>query len=391
MSTAKKADGIGTRAGIAVECRNLWKIFGDRQKEALDALQTKSLSKSQALRQMGCMVGVADVSFTVPAGEIFCIMGLSGSGKSTLVRQINRLIEPTAGSISVQGEDILKLGPRELRRIRAERIAMVFQHTGLLPHRTVAENVAFPLEIRKVDKSRRREESMRALASVQLSGWEDCYPDELSGGMQQRVGLARALAADPQILLMDEPFSSLDPLIRRQLQDQFLALSATMKKTTIFITHDLDEAIRLGDRIAIMKDGRFVQVGTAEEIVTDPADDYVADFVRGISRLKLVHAAKIMEPLERSPRRELGSLDGGPTAPLDADLDTLIEVSNRHGNRSILILDGERRPVGVVTTADLLQGIKGRPSPSTSSTSEPAQPQSFSASADRLVRMDAED
>jgi len=212
-------------------------------------------------------------------------MGLSGSGKSTMVRHLNRLIEPTAGSISVLGKDMLALSDSQLREMRAQHLGMVFQHMALLPHRTVRDNVGFPLQVRGEPKSVRWEVSQRCLNRVNLDGYEDRFPRELSGGMQQRVGLARALASDPEILLMDEPFSALDPLIRRQLQDQFMALSAELNKTTVFITHDLDEAIRIGHRIAIMKDGRIVQVGTPEEIVTQPADDYVRDFVEGISKL----------------------------------------------------------------------------------------------------------
>ena len=277
---------------------SVWKIFGGRAQEAMAAIQRDNLSKAEVLEEFQCVVGVADCSFSIEKGEIFCVMGLSGSGKSTMVRHLNRLIEPTSGSLSVLGRDMLGLSAEALREMRANHIGMVFQHMALLPHRTVRDNVAFPLQVRGEPKSHRWQVSQRCLNLVNLDGYEDRFPRELSGGMQQRVGLARALASDPEVLLMDEPFSALDPLIRRQLQDQFMALSAEMQKTTVFITHDLDEAIRIGTRIAIMKDGRIVQVGTPEDIVTKPADDYVKDFVEGISRLKLVFAHSIMVRLE---------------------------------------------------------------------------------------------
>ena len=275
-------------ARAAIELKNVWKVFGPRAQEAMDAVKSEGLGKTQVLERFGCVVGVADVSFSVAPGETFCVMGLSGSGKSTLVRLINRLIEPTSGQIFLGGDDLGALDEAALRAIRGSRIAMVFQDKALMPHRTVRDNVALGLEIRNVPRLKRWEIAERTLELVNLSGWEDRYPAELSGGMQQRVGLARALAADPAILLMDEPFSALDPLIRRQLQEFFLDLSARLRKTTVFVTHDLDEAIRLGTRIAIMNDGRIVQIGTPEQIVTHPADNYVADFVRGISELRLM-------------------------------------------------------------------------------------------------------
>ncbi|MEN8142437.1 MAG: glycine betaine/L-proline ABC transporter ATP-binding protein, partial [Thermodesulfobacteriota bacterium] len=281
-----------------IECKNLWKIYGEAADKSLSAIKSEGLSKQEVKDRFGCVIGVAGASFKVSRGEIFCVMGLSGSGKSTLLRHINRLIEPTAGQVFINGSDINRLDDSSLRRLRAEKIGMVFQNMALFPHRTIESNVAYGLEVRKVDKAQRNQAARRALALVQLDGWESHYPDELSGGMQQRVGLARALAADPEILLMDEPFSALDPLIRRELQDEFLNLSARLKKTTIFITHDLDEAIRLGNTIAIMKDGLLVQIGTPEDIITKPADDYVTKFVSGISKLHLVHAHTVMYPLD---------------------------------------------------------------------------------------------
>src|SRR5688572_7709389 len=280
-----------------VECRSVWKYFGSSQNLTMDAVRSGKHSKDELLKKFDCVVAVADASFSVFAGETFCIMGLSGSGKSTLIRHFNRLIEPSAGEVIVSGQDICKLPRKELRELRAKHIGMVFQQVTLLPYRTVLQNVSLPLEVQQISKQERLETSLRALETVGLKNWENRYPHELSGGMQQRVGIARALAANPEILLMDEPFSALDPLIRKQLQMEFKQLSVRLKKTTIFITHDLDEAIRIGDRIAIMKEGRIVQIGTPEEIVLRPMDSYVAEFVEGISRLNLVKAHSVMKEL----------------------------------------------------------------------------------------------
>ncbi|AUR13178.1 putative glycine betaine transport ATP-binding protein [Phaeobacter inhibens] len=321
-------------------------------------VQQRNLSKAEVLGEFGCVIGIADCSFEVQKGEIFCVMGLSGSGKSTMVRHINRLIEPTAGDIQVLGRDVLALNAEELREMRAVNLGMVFQHMALLPHRTVRDNVAFPLQIRGESKSRRWEVSQRCLERVDLQGYEDRFPRELSGGMQQRVGLARALASDPDVLLMDEPFSALDPLIRRQLQDQFMALSAELGKTTVFITHDLDEAIRIGTRIAIMKDGRIVQIGTPEEIVTEPADDYVRDFVEGISKLKLVFAHSIMVPLAEYQAKDWEDLAVSPRAAHSTDLDTLIDISTAT-EQPIVITSDDGMDVGVIDKPTLLKGIQG--------------------------------
>jgi len=342
----------------AIECRNVWKIFGEKSAEALHAVKTRGLTKDQVHEEYDCVVAVANASFQALEGEIFCIMGLSGSGKSTLVRHINRLIEPTAGDILIENEDINALDAKQLRKIRAEKIGMVFQHTALLPHRTVRENVALGLELRHVDESHRLNVAQKKLELVQLDGWEDRMPAELSGGMQQRVGLARAMAADPSILLMDEPFSALDPLIRRQLQDQFLELSREMNKTTIFITHDLDEAIRIGNRIAIMKDGEIVQIGTPEQIIMAPANDYVAEFVKDISRLKLVSAQSIMRPIDDYLKDNTLDHNLCPRAPHDADLDELINLAIDHENPILVLKQDEE--VGVITKRQLLRGIQGR-------------------------------
>ena len=341
-----------------IELRGVWKIFGDRAKEALAAVRSENLSKAEILERFDCVVGVVDASFNVHQGEIFCVMGLSGSGKSTLVRHINRLLEPTAGEILINGEDVMAKKEEELRLLRAEKIGMVFQNIALLPHRTVRDNVALPLEVQGMSKMERWDVAEKCLEIVELNGWEDKFAHELSGGMQQRVGLARAIAADPDILLMDEPFSALDPLIRRQLQDQFMDLSQRLKKTTVFITHDLDEAIRIGDRIAIMKDGVIVQIGTPEKIVTEPADDYVADFVAGISRLKLVFAHSIMEPIEAYKANGHNSLDAAPRVTEDTDLDHLIDVAVETDG-PMVVIDGDKKEIGVITKADLLHGIQG--------------------------------
>ena len=351
----------GENAQPVVEVRNIWKIFGDRSAEALDAIRSTGLTKPEVLERFGCVVGVQDATFSVEQGEIFCIMGLSGSGKSTLVRHVNRLIEPTAGDIQINGQDVGALDSEALRAMRAETIGMVFQNMALLPHRTVRDNVAFALELRGVDSFERAMAADEVIGKVDLQGYGDRYPSELSGGMQQRVGLARALAANPDILLMDEPFSALDPLIRRQLQDQFLSLSKDMGKTTLFITHDLDEAIRMGSHIAIMKDGVIVQIGVPEEIVTKPADQYVADFVAGISRLKLVYAHTVMEPYEGWKANGGARIDDADCleATPETDLNGLVNLAVETDNPIIIKEDGTA--VGVVTKTALLRGIQGEP------------------------------
>ena len=336
-----------------VNLSNVWKIFGARAGEAMAAVKAEGLTKSQVLERFSCVVGVQDVSFAMQRGEIFCIMGLSGSGKSTLIRHINRLVEPTAGTIEIHGRNVGAMSKRDLREMRSRQIGMVFQHMALLPHRSVRDNVAYPLQVRDVPKLKRWAVSDHVLRLVDLVGYEDRLPGELSGGMQQRVGIARALASDPEILLMDEPFSALDPLIRMQLQDQFKALVGQLCKTTIFITHDLDEAIRIGHRIAIMKDGVIVQIGTAEDIVANPADDYVREFVKGISRLKLVKAHSIMEPLNAYR----GTLEGSPRAEENADLDQLIDLAVATDRPIVVTKEG--LDVGVISKPQLLRGIQG--------------------------------
>lgn len=342
----------------AVEIRGVWKIFGERSLDALEAIRRDGISKRDVQKKFGCVVGVQNASFSVMEGEVFCIMGLSGSGKSTLVRHINRLLEPTAGDIFIGGENVMDKDAGALRLMRAEKTGMVFQNIALLPHRTVIDNVALPLDVKGISRSDRRETAMRVLSLVELSGWENHYAHELSGGMQQRVGLARAMAGDPDILLMDEPFSALDPLIRRQLQDEFIQLTKATRKTTIFITHDLDEAIRVGHRIAIMKDGVLVQTGTAEEIVSHPVDEYVADFVAGISRLKLISAHSIMVPVSEYRDASAEELVKAPRENEDADLDRLIDISVQHKG-PIVITQSTGREVGVIDKDILLRGIQG--------------------------------
>jgi len=342
-----------------IRCEGIWKIFGDKSRQAMEAVRRDGLSKKDIREKFDCVVGVQDASFSVGRGEIFCIMGLSGSGKSTLIRHINRLIEPTSGAVFIEGQNVNAMNPEALRRLRAEKIGMVFQSMALMPHRTVRDNVAFSLEVRGVAEAERARVAARAIDMVDLTGWDRKYPDELSGGMQQRVGLARALAADPTILLMDEPFSALDPLIRRQLQGTFMDLSAELHKTTVFITHDLDEAIRIGDRIAIMKDGVLVQIGTPEEIVTRPADEYVADFVAGISKLDLVTAARIMQPLAAYVQAH-GPQDTSawPVGKPGCNLNELVDLAVGTDHPILIAADGAA--VGVVTKRALLRGIQGR-------------------------------
>ena len=340
----------------AIEIKNVWKIFGNNSKEALNAIQNENISKQEALEKYNSVIGVSDVSFNVKKGEIFCVMGLSGSGKSTLVRHINRLLEPTSGQILINNEDVMRFDAKSLQDLRNKKIGMVFQNFALMPHRSVLDNIAMPLEIRGISKNDRLDAANKILDIVELQGWGNKFAHELSGGMQQRVGLARALAADPDVLLMDEPFSALDPLIRRQLQAEFIKLSKQMKKTTVFITHDLDEAVRVGHRIAIMRDGKVIQIGTPEEIVMKPADSYVADFVKGISRLKIIQAKSIMQPVEKF-EKEFGSITKNLENVHENDLlNKLIEKSSIK-DEPILVINNEKKNIGVITQADLLKAV----------------------------------
>ncbi|GGA62756.1 quaternary amine ABC transporter ATP-binding protein [Pelagibacterium lentulum] len=331
--------------------KNVFKIFGDKTDEALSRLE-QGESKEQIFEATGATVGVRDANFDVDEGEIFVVMGLSGSGKSTLVRMLNGLIPPTSGEVLIDGEDIADCKKDVLRRIRREKVAMVFQHFALFPHWTVAENAAYGLKVKGVPAAERRERAIAALEKVGLGSRADSLPSELSGGMQQRVGLARGLATDPQILLMDEPFGALDPLIRREMQDELVVLQKELKKTIVFITHDLNEALLLGDRIAIMQDGRFVQVGTAQEIVSAPADDYVAAFVADIDRGRVFTAEDVSNAAEAVTLGEASAEDAMRA----------MEDLNRH---ALYVVDGANRVAGVVTYQDLAAATldNGAPNP----------------------------
>jgi glycine betaine/proline transport system ATP-binding protein len=298
-----------------ISCRGVWKVFGPHAERVVGSPDA-DLPRTELEARTGCVAAVRDVSFDVPEGDVFVVMGLSGSGKSTLVRCISRLIEPTAGSVVIDGVDVAGCSADWLRELRRDRVSMVFQHFGLLPHRRVIDNVAFGLEVQGKSKAERHRRASDMLDLVGLSGLGESYPDELSGGMQQRVGLARALANDPEILLFDEPFSALDPLIRRDMQDEVARLQRELKKTVVFITHDLQEALKLGDHIAIMRDGRFVQLDTPEAVVARPVDDYVRDFVRDVPRAHVLTAGGIMGP----------ALNGGQTSGSVADTTPVSEL-----------------------------------------------------------------
>lgn len=281
--TELQTETTPTSGDVALSVRNLWKIFGKGGDDIIGT-QDAELSRADLKKKTGCVVGVKDVSFDVAPGEVFVVMGLSGSGKSTLVRCLTRLIEPTSGQVIIDGHDVTKANDAELRDLRRTHTSMVFQHFGLLPHRQVIDNVGYGLEIRGIKKKERRAKAEAIVDLVGLQGYERSYPDQLSGGMQQRVGLARALANDPSLLLFDEPFSALDPLIRRDMQNEVIRLHHELGKTMVFITHDLQEALKLGDRILIMRDGALVQIGTPDEVVGAPADDYVKDFVSEVPK-----------------------------------------------------------------------------------------------------------
>ncbi len=280
-----------------IEVNDIWKVFGDKP-ERLFQPEYLEMSRAELQEHLGLVVGLRNISFQVDAGQIFVVMGLSGSGKSTLVRCLTRLMEATSGQIRFDGEDICTYSPAQLMQFRRTKVAMVFQHYGLLPHRHVLDNVAYGLEIQGMDKTERYKAAEKAIETVGLKGWETYYPSEMSGGMQQRVGLARALAVDSDVILMDEPFSGLDPLIRREMQDELVSIQSALRKTIVFITHDLNEALKIGDRIAIMRDGEIIQEGSPEEVVTLPTDDYVTEFVRDVSKAKVIRAKGIMREPE---------------------------------------------------------------------------------------------
>ncbi len=335
-------------ADATVSCRSVWKVYGPKADRIVGSPDA-GLSRQELLEKTGCVAAVRDISFDVERGEVFVVMGLSGSGKSTLVRMINRIHEPTAGQVLIDGEDVMKASDDRLRELRREKISMVFQHFGLLPHRRIVDNVAFGLEIQGKEKAERTAAADAVIEKVGLGGWGQAFPEELSGGMQQRVGLARALANDPEILLFDEPFSALDPLIRRDMQDEVIKLQRDLKKTMIFITHDLAEALKLGDRIAIMKDGHFVQVGTPEEVVAHPADDYVADFTKDVPRTHVLTARAIMRPANGHP-----PTDGPTVAPATIVQDLIQMVAD--ADRTIWVVDGDD-VVGMIDRGSVMAAL----------------------------------
>ena len=331
-------------ADALLRCSSLSKVFGPREREALE-LAGQGVSRAEVQRRTGATVAVHDVSFEVERGELFVVMGLSGSGKSTLVRLLNRLIEPTSGTVEVDGHDLRSVSDRDLRTLRNRTVSMVFQHFALFPHRTLRENAAYGLKVRGADDREQRERADWALDTVGLLDRADAKPGQLSGGMKQRVGLARALAADTDVLLMDEPFSALDPLIRRDMQELLVRLQTDLKKTIVFITHDLNEAMRLGDRILLLKDGKTVQLGTGPQIISAPADDYVADFVSDVDRSRVLTASDVL----REPNI-LARLGEAPD-----------EVLRRLGaaeSNGVYVLDGDARVVGVVRDDALAQAVR---------------------------------
>ncbi|MGX5650845.1 glycine betaine/L-proline ABC transporter ATP-binding protein ProV [Hydrogenophaga borbori] len=334
-----------------IQIDHVFKVFGDDPEAAL-ALVREGCSKQEILARTGQSIGVFDAHFDIQAGEIFVIMGLSGSGKSTLVRLLNRLIEPSAGRVVIDGRNIFEHSDRELRALRRKDISMVFQSFALMPHMTVRDNTAFGLELAGVDKATRLAQADEALSQVGLAGWGDSYPDELSGGMQQRVGLARALASDPSILLMDEAFSALDPIIRTDMQSELLRLQEVKRRTIVFISHDLDEAMRIGDRIAIMKDGQVVQVGTPEEILREPADDYVRNFVRGVDAAAVFKAGDIA-------RRSQVVVAESPTRGARAALSMLEQQDREYA----FVVCTQERFQGMVSVESLRAALKGHEGP----------------------------
>ncbi|GAB4436831.1 MAG: glycine betaine/L-proline ABC transporter ATP-binding protein [Anaerolineae bacterium] len=367
-------------AEFQISCRNVWKVFGPHPEQVMAHIDA-GLSKSEILAETGHVVAVKNVSFNVRKGETFVVMGLSGSGKSTLVRCMSRLIEATSGQVLLDGQNILQMSDQQLREVRRTKISMVFQHFGLFPHRQIVDNVAYGLEIQGVKKTERQRRARDVLKLVGLDGWEQHYPGELSGGMQQRVGIARALAVDPQIMLFDEPFSALDPLIRREMQDELINLQNLMHKTIVFITHDFLEAVKLGDHIAIMKDGEVVQIGTSAQIVMRPANNYVREFTKDVPRTRVLNAAAIMQDIpvvasvDDSPREVAARLEkaGCATAFVQSNQGHYLgqvelaqiaghPAANGEGLRPFLL---NQSPVVSPATllADLLRMVVGSPHP----------------------------
>jgi glycine betaine/proline transport system ATP-binding protein len=335
-----------------IVCRNIWKIFGQNPKRVLDT-HDRTKSRAEIQTETGHVVAVKDVSFEVKKGECFVVMGLSGSGKSTLVRCISRLIEPTGGEVFIDGENVTEMGTKDLQQLRRHKMAMVFQHFGLFPHRRVIDNISYGLEVRGVGRVERTAKAMEILKLVGLDGWDQCYPRELSGGMQQRVGLARAMAVDPEILIFDEPFSALDPLIRREMQDELLELQNTMHKTMVFITHDFLEAIKMGDHIAIMKDGEISQIGTPEEIVANPADDYVREFTEDVPRYKVLSAGKVMRERAKDAKNDKDAVQSS------AKIETLIELV-AESDIALPVADASGVIVGEIDRSIIMRAMSSR-------------------------------
>ena len=351
--TKDQERAAGLEAGAAAEpvisVRHLWKVFGPKAAGVPESPELVAMSRKDLKEQTGCVAAVSDLSFDVAPGEVFVVMGLSGSGKSTLVRCLTRLIEPTAGEVIFQGEDILHCNEKSLRELRRHKISMVFQHFGLLPHRRVIDNVSYGLEIRGTGKAERMKRAAEVIELVGLSGYENSFPDQLSGGMQQRVGLARALAGNPDVLLFDEPFSALDPLIRRDMQNEVIRLHHEVGKTMVFITHDLAEALKLGDRILIMRDGEVVQIGRPDQVVGAPADDYVKDFVSEVPKSHVLTLRWVM----RDPKP--GEAEEGPVLQADRIVsEAAREVLDVHG--PVRVFDGDKL-VGIVDDEDILRVV----------------------------------
>lgn len=341
---------VDTPQGSGIEIRKLYKIFGPDPKKYIN-LVYQGMSKTELNEKHQHVLGLRDINITMPAGSIQVIMGLSGSGKSTLIRHINRLIDPTAGEVMVSGTDVVKMDKSGLREFRRHQTAMVFQKFALLPHRNVLENTVYGLEVQGIPRAQQVERAMRWIERVGLNGYEGNYPNQLSGGMQQRVGLARALTNDAPILLMDEAFSALDPLIRMDMQSILLDLQREIRKTIVFITHDLDEALRLGDRIAVLRDGEVIQQGTGQEIVLQPADDYISRFVREVNRGRVIRVKTIMDP---TPVADGVSVDA------DAVLEDAMNVMNLAGAHTARVVDTNARAIGSITLAALIDAMVGR-------------------------------
>jgi glycine betaine/proline transport system ATP-binding protein len=350
MAAGQERSSAGTRHPVKLSCRHVWKLFGPAADTFLAG--RSNAPDAEALAAAGLVGAVRNVSLDVAEGEIFIVMGLSGSGKSTLLRCLSRLIEPTAGEVVFEGRDLLKAGEREMIGIRRHKMGMVFQNFALLPHLSVLDNVAFPLAIQGVSKSKRIARAREVIELVGLKGRELAYPRELSGGQQQRVGIARSLAVGPELWFLDEPFSALDPLIRREMQAELQRLQAVLKKTIIFITHDFDEAIRLADRIAIMKDGAVIQVGTPEELILHPATDYVAEFTRDVQRSKVMSVKSLMQPLN-SAHTLIGTV---------RDTDKIGAVAGRiiETGKPLAVLDAEGRLLGEIAPQPILDMLLGR-------------------------------